>query len=141
MVADELYLNRDAGILSAGVGWCKASTGLYVQASPVRRCVVGCSTRVVIGRGLALELYLNRGAGILSGGVCVQGQYRPARENAANILTRWARSQKLETRTDDQRSWPRLSATTPVAATALTAATSQRKRGSAKEHLKVNKSV
>jgi hypothetical protein len=35
-----LYLNRDAGILSGGVG-AKASTGLYVQASPVRRCVLG----------------------------------------------------------------------------------------------------
>jgi hypothetical protein len=120
---------------------CKASNG------PVRAGVscaaVGSGVHVLSTHRdmVAFGLYLNRGAGILSGGVCVQGQYRPARENAANILTRWARSQKLETRTDDQRSWPRLSATTPVAATALTAATSQRKRGSAKEHMKVNKSV
>ena len=36
-----LYLICSADILSAGVG--KASTGLYVQASPVRRCDVGCT--------------------------------------------------------------------------------------------------
>jgi hypothetical protein len=47
----------------------KASTGLYVQASPVRRCDVGCSTRDVIDRGPAFGLYLICGAGILSAGV------------------------------------------------------------------------
>jgi hypothetical protein len=67
-----------------GVGASKASTGLYVQASPVRRCDVGCSTRDVIDRGLAFGLYLNRDAGNLSEG----GQYRRVRANVSCAAVR-----------------------------------------------------
>jgi hypothetical protein len=81
-----LYLNRGAGIFIGGRG-CKASTGLYVQASPVRRCVVGCSTRDVIDRGPAFGLFLICSAGILSAGV-VQGQYRPVRAGVSCAAVR-----------------------------------------------------
>jgi hypothetical protein len=46
--------------------WCKASAGLYVQASPVRRCVLGLlSTHrdMVADLHSGCIVYLNRDAG------------------------------------------------------------------------------
>jgi hypothetical protein len=65
-----LYLNRDAGILSGGVG---ARPVLACTCRPLctaRRCGVHVLARTATnGRGRAFGLYLNRDAGILSGGV------------------------------------------------------------------------
>jgi hypothetical protein len=65
-----LYLNRDAGILSGGVG------ARPVPACTCRRLLCGGAFWAARakhasrhGRGLAFGLYLNRDAGILSGGV------------------------------------------------------------------------
>jgi hypothetical protein len=65
-----LYLNRDAGILSGGVG------ARLVPACTCRRLLCGGALWGALaehasrhGRGRAFGLYLNRDAGILSGGV------------------------------------------------------------------------
>jgi hypothetical protein len=63
---------------------CKASTGLYVQAAPVRRCAVGCMHLLSTHRDMVADVDSGLAFGLclmqaFYRGAWVQGQYWPVR--------------------------------------------------------------